>query len=86
MLITVLLLLFKTKSRGFHLLLSFIIVLLNLLLQWCLILLQQGLILWFVALCFSSSVFLNVISIMYGSEVPFHAGMLEGEEDGIIIH
>lgn len=86
MLITVLFLLFKTKSRGFHLLLSFIIVLLNLLLQWCLILLQQRLILWFVALCFSSSVFLNVISIMYGSEVPFRAGMLEGEEDGIIIH
>lgn len=36
MLITILPLLFKTKSRVFHLLLSFIIVSLTLLLQWCL--------------------------------------------------
>lgn len=84
--ITNLLLLFKAKSRGFHLLLWFIIVVLNLLLQWCLILLQRRLILLFVALCFSSSVFLNVLSAIYGSEVPFHTGMFEGEEDGIIIH
>lgn len=47
---------------------------------------QQRLIFLFVALCFSSSVFLNAISAIYGSEVPFHAGMFEGEEDGIIIH
>lgn len=35
-LITILPLLSKTKSRGFHLLLSFTIVVLTLLLQWCL--------------------------------------------------
>lgn len=46
---------------------------------------QQRLILLFVALCFSSSVFLNAISAICGSEAPFHAGMFEGEEDGIII-
>lgn len=47
---------------------------------------QQRLILLLVALPFNSSVFLNVISAIYGSEVPFHAGMFEGEEDGFIIH
>lgn len=80
---------FKTESRGFHLLLSFIIVLFNLLLQWCLSNVFNNAAKINPFVCYPLlqlfSIFkCNTCYIQFW--VPFHADMFEGEEDGIITH